>query len=128
MNIVGLNEVRAHSARELLDLIAKGNTTRTTHATSVHDESSRSHAICYIVLRQGGPDGKVCGKLSLIDLAGSERASETQDSNRQRRIEGAEINKSLLALKECVRAIEAKGDHIPYRYCMVYVFSIYCSL
>ena len=51
----------------------------------------------------------------MIDLAGSERGSDTQSNNRQRRMEGAEINKSLLALKECIRALDSKEIHVPYR-------------
>lgn len=31
------------------------------------------------------------------------------------RMEGAEINKSLLALKECIRALGRKGSHTPFR-------------
>jgi kinesin family protein 2/24 len=58
---------------------------------------------------------KTLGKLLLVDLAGSERAQDTQSNNRQRRIEGAEINKSLLALKECIRAIDMKSSHVPFR-------------
>jgi kinesin family protein 2/24 len=48
-------------------------------------------------------------------LAGSERAQDTQSNNRQRRLEGAEINKSLLALKECIRALDSKSGHVPFR-------------
>ena len=40
------------------------------------------------------------GKLLLVDLAGSENAQDSQSNNKQRRIEGAEINTSLLSLKE----------------------------
>ena len=42
---------------------------------------------------------KLHGKFSLIDLAGNERGADTSTSDRQTRMEGAEINKSLLALK-----------------------------
>ena len=50
-----------------------------------------------------------------MDLAGSERAADTMSDNRQRRLEGAEINKSLLALKECIRGLCGGATHIPYR-------------
>ncbi len=45
------------------------------------------------------PSDILVGKISFIDLAGSERGADTSDNNRQTRLEGAEINKSLLALK-----------------------------
>ena len=44
----------------------------------------------------------------LVDLAGSERAQDCQNNNKDRQQEGAEINKSLLALKECVRALDCQ--------------------
>lgn len=47
------------------------------------------------------------GKFSLIDLAGNERGADTSSADRQTRLEGAEINKSLLALK--VKAEHAAG-------------------
>ncbi|KAM1389710.1 hypothetical protein ACFX13_018052 [Malus domestica] len=55
------------------------------------------------------------GKLSFIDLAGSEHSADTTDSYKQTRMEGAEINKSLLALKECIRALDSDQGHIPFR-------------
>mgnify|MGYP001027595968 CR=1 FL=1 len=53
--------------------------------------------------------------MSFIDLAGSERGADTMDQNRQTRIDGAEINKSLLALKECIRALDLEKKHTPFR-------------
>ena len=47
------------------------------------------------------------GKMSLIDLAGSERAIVTSNSGARFR-EGANINKSLLALGNCINALSDK--------------------
>jgi kinesin family protein 2/24 len=60
-------------------------------------------------------NSQVCGKISFIDLAGSERAVDTIDTNKQTKIDGAEINKSLLALKECIRALDQEKKHTPFR-------------
>eukprot|EP00624_Nannochloropsis_granulata_P006287 evm.model.NODE_46436_length_6083_cov_22.984055.2 len=110
-----LCEKEAGTEGELWGYIEEGNRNRTTHATEVNDVSSRSHAVCQVVLR-GRETGKMWGKLSLVDLAGSERGGDTKSHCRQRRLESAEINKSLLALKECVRALDTGGStHVPYR-------------
>ena len=53
--------------------------------------------------------------MSFIDLAGSERGADTVKCNKQTRIDGAEINKSLLALKECIRALDQSKRHKPFR-------------
>ena len=102
------------SGSELMNYIQIGHNVRTTHATTSNDTSSRSHAICQLVIKENY-SGKVVGKMSIVDLAGSERAQDCQSNNRQRRLEGAEINKSLLALKECIRALDTKSTHVPFR-------------
>ena len=53
----------------------------------------------------------------MVDLAGSERAQDCQSNNKERRMEGAEINTSLLALKEVIRALATGGSlkRIPFR-------------
>lgn len=113
IQVQGLEEKQSRSAEEMLEIITYGHSIRTTHQTVANDTSSRSHAICQINIRDSS--GKALGRLLLVDLAGSERAQDTQSNNRQRRIEGAEINKSLLALKECIRAIDMKSSHLPFR-------------
>lgn len=57
----------------------------------------------------------IYGKFSLIDLAGSERGADTKASESSVRREGGEINKSLLALKECIRAMGMMKKHVPFR-------------
>jgi kinesin family protein 2/24 len=59
--------------------------------------------------------GKPFGKLTFIDLAGSERGADTVNQNKQTKLDGAEINKSLLALKECIRALDLEKKHLPFR-------------
>ena len=122
--IYGLQEMLAETPDEMRMIIDKGNSVRTTHNTVTNATSSRSHAICNIIIKEKNKkknNYNFFGKLSLVDLAGSERAQETQSNNRLRRAEGAEINKSLLALKECIRALQARKSsgnseiHVPFR-------------
>ncbi|THU69884.1 hypothetical protein C4D60_Mb08t19130 [Musa balbisiana] len=118
--IVGLQEYRVSNLDTIKDLIEKGNATRSTGTTGANEESSRSHAILQLAIKKtvDGSESKparIVGKLSFIDLAGSERGADTTDNDKQTRIEGAEINKSLLALKECIRALDNDQVHIPFR-------------
>ncbi|XP_029163470.1 kinesin-like protein KIN-14O isoform X3 [Nylanderia fulva] len=114
VQIVGLTEKVVENCDEVLKLIQHGNSARTSGQTSANSNSSRSHAVFQIIARIPGTH-KVHGKFSLIDLAGNERGADTSSANRQTRMEGAEINKSLLALKECIRALSRKGTHLPFR-------------
>ncbi|XP_041757152.1 kinesin-like protein KIF2A isoform X1 [Coregonus clupeaformis] len=112
VQVVGLHERDVKCTEEVLKLIEVGNSCRTSGQTSANAHSSRSHAVFQIILRR---KGKMHGKFSLIDLAGNERGADTSSADRQTRLEGAEINKSLLALKECIRALGRNKPHTPFR-------------
>jgi len=112
VNIVGLSEKKVSNVQSLMQIIDFGNSVRTTASTSANLDSSRSHAILQITLKAGN---KMHGKMSFIDLAGSERGADVTDTNKQTRMDGAEINKSLLALKECIRALDQDKKHTPFR-------------
>ncbi|KDO30704.1 hypothetical protein SPRG_04607 [Saprolegnia parasitica CBS 223.65] len=120
VQLLGLTEVQTTSAAMLMELVEKGEASRITSINGVHDDSSRSHAILRVTLYAGhatpsSPLGTVEARLSMVDLAGSERACETQTDDKSTRMEGAEINKSLLALKECIRAMDIGAKHLPFR-------------
>ncbi|XP_077457463.1 kinesin-like protein KIF2A isoform X3 [Stigmatopora argus] len=112
VQVVGLEEKAVKCTEDVLKLIEVGNSCRTSGQTSANAHSSRSHAVFQIILRR---KGKMHGKFSLIDLAGNERGADTSSADRQTRLEGAEINKSLLALKECIRALGRNKPHTPFR-------------
>ncbi|VDN16360.1 unnamed protein product [Dibothriocephalus latus] len=131
VQLVGLSEVLVKSAAQTLVLLRQGSLLRTSGQTSVNVNSSRSHAIFQVNLRrQPGSDkqnqgrattavaaagGKgqaifrsqsLVGRFSLIDLAGNERGADTaRDGDKTALRECSEINRSLLALKECIRAM-----------------------
>ena len=116
--IQGIRELITGSASDLMEKIQSGLSSRTTGVTGANVDSSRSHAIIQIELKSENKNGRLAslgGKLSFIDLAGSERGADTVDQDKQTRIDGAEINKSLLALKECIRALDQQLDHTPFR-------------
>ncbi|KAJ6348182.1 hypothetical protein OIU76_004621 [Salix suchowensis] len=118
--IVGLQEYKVSDVETIKDLIEKGNASRSTGTTGANEESSRSHAILQLAIKRSVDSNeskppRLVGKLSFIDLAGSERGADTTDNDKQTRMEGAEINKSLLALKECIRALDNDKSHIPFR-------------
>lgn len=91
--------------------------------TMANEVSSRSHAVFLMTVETTiqGKNGKEIqsARLSMIDLAGSERAAYTNNKG-MRMIEGANINKSLLALGNCITALadsktKNKKIYVPYR-------------
>ena len=110
----GAVEEPANSVGEVMGLLSLGNKNRKTEATMANLVSSRSHAVLQVIVRHCkrsdcGRESVVESRLSLIDLAGSERASST--CNRGARLhEGANINKSLLALANCINALAERGS------------------
>lgn len=100
--IVGLQEFEVLDVHIVKEYIERGNSARSTGSTGANEESSRSHAILQLVVKKhsevkeskrnnntnDGNDsrsGKVVGKISFIDLAGSERGADTTDNDRQTR-------------------------------------------
>ncbi|KAH6639293.1 P-loop containing nucleoside triphosphate hydrolase protein [Boeremia exigua] len=121
VSVAGLTSHRPVDVNEVMEMIVRGNDLRTMSPTEANATSSRSHAVLQINVSSKDRNASVnephtMATLSIIDLAGSERASATK--NRGARLtEGANINKSLLALGSCINALcdMRKHNHIPYR-------------
>ena len=131
-----LKEEIVQSPTQLMRVIARGDAARRTGSTQFNSHSSRSHAVVQIVVESREratidssgeenkrapivPGGVRVSTLSLIDLAGSEKAAESRD----RRAEGSHINKSLLTLGTVIARLSGEKDktgtstdkHLPYR-------------
>nr|XP_023833378.1 kinesin-like protein KIF2C isoform X3 [Salvelinus alpinus] len=112
VQVVGLQEMYISCAEDVIKMIEMGSACRTSGQTSANANSSRSHAVLQVILRRRN---QVHGKFSLVDLAGNERGIDVRSSDRQTLVETAEINRSLLALKECIRSLGMDSHHIPFR-------------
>ena len=112
--VAGLTQYEASSADHVMDLLQQGNLRRMTESTRCNTTSSRSHAVLQVYVQTEVEGDMLQGKLSLVDLAGSERHVATEKRS-VRSLEGANINKSLLALSGCISALVKGQRHVPYR-------------
>jgi len=115
IQIQGLSLHKAPKSDILMHLLAFGNKNRTQHATDANATSSRSHAVFTVYVRQRDKTAELkstytMSKLVLVDLAGSERAAKVTANRHANRLrEGANINKSLLALGSVINALAARS-------------------
>ncbi|KAF9507705.1 hypothetical protein BS47DRAFT_1488703 [Hydnum rufescens UP504] len=141
--VVNLREEVVTSLKGIKDVLERGDSSRRTASTDWNERSSRSHSVFRLVIesREVGIDGRSespsqgvpqtpggtrlqtrggrsvqSSVLSLIDLAGSEKAT----SDKERTREGKYINTSLLTLGTVIgtlaeNAAKGKSDHVPYR-------------
>ncbi len=112
--VVGLSEVACTTLKEFELLYDRANSNRSTGATKLNAQSSRSHAVLCVKVVVVGPNETRISTASAIDLAGSEDNRRTGNS-KDRMVESASINKSLFVLAQCVEAISKKQQRIPYR-------------
>lgn len=114
-----LTEIVVKNSNQVMNYIIKGNARRIKASTGQNQFSSRSHAILQINIEQCSKiiekDEILISKILLVDLAGSEKGSKERGI---RRDEGSNINKSLLALGNCINILSdktKKGAFVPYR-------------
>lgn len=121
--MAGVREERAESLEEMQRLLEEGSLSRTVAGTLMNTQSSRSHSIFTLNIRQRVPresgEGKdlIRAKFHLVDLAGSERAKRTGNIG-VRLKESVNINSGLLALGNVISALgdeRKRASHVPYR-------------
>eukprot|EP00854_Cymbomonas_tetramitiformis_P002252 gene2252-2969_t len=106
--------------------VVVGLQARTIAGTKMNAGSSRAHTICQLHITRTNLTSTSRARaidtsslINLVDLAGSERVAEAGTADNVVRIkESVNINKSLTALGQCIRALsEGRADskHVPYR-------------
>ena len=130
--LLGVESKSVSTSDDTMHCLKSGSLFRTTGATLMNAESSRSHAIFTLFIKQTRidlikkeddnetPEQEVItltAKFNFVDLAGSERLSRTGAVGERAR-EGISINTGLLHLGNVISALgdrTRKMTHIPYR-------------
>merc|ERR550534_1551315 len=114
--IENVTEKDVNSADEIENYMKIGFDKRHVSATKMNAGSSRSHLIVSILINVINKTSKKewNGKITLCDLAGSERLKKSEASGDQIK-EAVAINKSLTALGDVIEALTSGSKHVPYR-------------
>ncbi|XP_034236761.1 kinesin-like protein KIF21A isoform X2 [Thrips palmi] len=134
--LLGVTTKAVQSPDEALQCLRLGALSRTTASTQMNSQSSRSHAIFTIYIKQervvkieGNEDfvngstettnecEMLTAKFHFVDLAGSERLKRTGATG-ERAKEGISINCGLLSLGNVISALGDRSKralHVPYR-------------
>jgi len=117
--IPGLESIKVSSCAELLCLVEEAISRRIVSKNRNNLNSSRSHVVIEIQIQSNANTGSgrpITSKLRFVDLAGSEKVCMETKENIN---EGSNINKSLLALTNCINILSDKkrapNSFIPYR-------------
>lgn len=109
LNVRGLLEATIRTPEELSELLQLAREHRASSATQVHDASSRSHLVISLKNMRNG------ATFMLLDLAGTERNENNMYHDQKQIKETAEINSSLMALKDCIRKCCSEEEFVPFR-------------
>eukprot|EP00074_Homo_sapiens_P100190 XP_016879646.1 kinesin-like protein KIF19 isoform X10 [Homo sapiens] len=99
---------------EIMQLLMKGNRQRTQEPTAANQTSSRSHAVLQVTVRQRSRVKNILqevrqGRLFMIDLAGSERASQDSLGGNSRTVMIAHISPASSAFEESRNTLTYAG-------------------
>ena len=124
IGVRGLRDVTVTSYDQAINILKQGRQNRQVAETKLNTDSSRSHSIftiklCTVPKEHVVPMSEVqknpgqyvrYTKLSVIDLAGSERTKRTNNQG-ARLVEASNINQSLMTFKRCIDALRYNQMH-----------------
>lgn len=114
--VSGVKDVLVKSPSDVQKLLDLASRNRTVAKTCLNERSSRSH--CVFTMRISGTNRllkqKSDGILCLIDLAGSERVSDSGVEGKELK-EAIAINRSLMHLGECISSLGSANGVVSWR-------------
>ena len=117
--VEGLAEFVVQSKEDCAALLNRGNSLKASRQTKLNQQSSRSHTIFQMQVESNVANKKgnlKSSKLSLCDLAGSEKYDKEGIMTSIHIKEMTQINKSLSTLGKVIQELgKKKSLHIPYR-------------
>ncbi|XP_075535933.1 kinesin-like protein KIF18A [Dermacentor variabilis] len=118
--ILNLTKHKVKDAGTLLQLLLKGNRSRTHHVTDANAESAWSHAIfqSYVALAEyvTSPSKESRASMCSSELASSEGAAAASRNIKDQMREGTKLNLSLLTLGNCIDACSKNWtQQVPYQ-------------
>ena len=124
--VVNLTEHTINSKEDAINLLLKGNDSRTVASTKLNEKSSRSHSIFRLNIEitkkknfnditpvkknNNYEEIFLTSQINLIDLAGSENSNKTGCVGIRLK-EGSNINKSLLALSNVINKLSQNNGN-----------------
>jgi kinesin family protein C1 len=110
------NIVIFDSPDQVQQVLKQASENRAVASTNCNERSSRSHSVFTLKIsgKNRVTEELLEGTLNLIDLAGSERLSNS-GSTGDRLKETQAINKSLSSLADVIISLSNKEAHVPYR-------------
>mmetsp|Transcript_11242 Transcript_11242/g.18187 ORF Transcript_11242/g.18187 Transcript_11242/m.18187 type:complete len:378 (+) Transcript_11242:1075-2208(+) len=111
----GQAEAKVEDLHHLHKLLREGEVQKRRAATAMNERSSRAHTLLIFRLQQLHPKTKMTleSRLILADLGGAEQIKESKVSG-ERLKEAVFINLGLLALKQCIDALQRRETYVPF--------------
>ena len=110
----GALELEANNFYDVFQMLRTGELNRKKRQTNKNEMSSRSHSI--FMIYYNNKEEKKKAKISLCDLAGSEKYESNEHYKQVHFNELKSINKSLSILGNVIHALaKKKKEHIPYK-------------
>ena len=110
----GYARVSVNTPQEVEELLLTGDGAKRRAATLMNERSSRAHALLFLTLTQQVGDVSSSSTLCFADLGGCEQLKKSGAQGQQLQ-EAININSGLLALKQCISALNEGSQHVPYQ-------------